>query len=399
MASPANTFDVVVVGASLAGSAAAIELGKAGLRTLLVDKASFPRRKACGEGLSCQGAQYLRELGISPKTYLNEANEFFGYRILTFPSLSRVPRELVARTSQPRGWGFSRETLDCALVERALQSPGIAAHLGEAVHTLRRDKRSWLVAAGSSEFEARYVVIATGPGVPGFTSPYVLQKQVGSGRVGCSSIATVVSGQLPPLVTLLPSHQGEIYVTPLGEGQANISVVGTRSFVRGYKGGEVLAGILRERLGLQLVFDSPGIGAAHFEARHMSTDPFLYLVGDSQESFDPICGMGMSHALATGIAAAHFIREARNGSILPSRALGGYHRCQEGMARGIRRYSQGVRTLINWYRRAPLCFSPLTPSVAGRCVAALQSPMKPLSAFKVNQTSRKGAYEAQLTSS
>lgn len=399
MASPANTFDVVIVGASLAGSAAAIELGRAGLRALLVDKTSFPRRKACGEGFSFHGAQYLRDLGISPSDYLNEKNEFFGYRIATFPSRKRVPRELVARTPQPRGWALPRETLDRALLERALQLPGIEVSLGEAVHALRRKRRSWIVAAGSSEFEARYVVIATGSGVPGFTSPYVFRKQTGSGRVGYSTIARVVSGETLRLVTLLPSQEGEIYVTFLGDGRANISVVGTRTFVRDYKAGAVLEGILRERLGLQLVFESSGIGAAHFEARHTSTDPFLYLVGDSRESFDPLCGMGMSHGLGTGIAAAHFICKTHGGSILPSRALAAYHRCHEGMARGIRRYSQGVRTLINWYRRAPACFTPLSPSVAGRCVAALQKSMKPLSAFEVNQTSKIVSCDRQLTSS
>jgi flavin-dependent dehydrogenase len=377
MALSTNTFDVVVVGASLAGSAAAIELGRAGLRTLLVDKASFPRRKACGEGFSYQGAQYLGGLGISPDEYLNETNEFFGYRVVTFPSQNRVPRELVAQTPHPRGWGLSREILDRALLKRALQLPRIESSLGEAVHCLRRQKRSWVVSAGSNEFEARYVIIATGPGVQGYSSPYILQKQAGSGRVGYSSVATTMSGELPRLVTILPSHEGEIYLTSLGDSRINVSVVGTRAFVREHKHSEVLDRILRERLKLQLMFERAGVGAAHFEAKFSSTDPFLYLVGDSQESFDPICGMGMSHALATGVAAAHFIRESFRGSMLPSRALAAYQRRHEKMARGIRRYSQGVRTLISWYRRAPLVFAPLSPSLAGRCVAALQSSIKP----------------------
>ena len=45
-------FDVAIIGASLAGSAAAITLGRAGLRVALLDKATFPRHKPCGEGLS-----------------------------------------------------------------------------------------------------------------------------------------------------------------------------------------------------------------------------------------------------------------------------------------------------------------------------------------------------------
>ncbi len=155
----------------------------------------------------------------------------------------------------------------------------------------------------------------------------------------------------------------------------------------------------RASLGLHLVFESSGIGAAHFEARHASTDPLLYLVGDSKESFDPICGMGMSHALATGIAAAHFIGGSCEGSIAPSRALAAYHRCQERMARGIRLYSRGVQTLVNWYRRAPLCFAPLSPSLAGRCVAALQSSIKPLRSFDAPHVSMQESCAEQLTNS
>jgi flavin-dependent dehydrogenase len=399
MASPMRTFDVVILGASLAGSAAAIELGRAGLRTLLIDKGSFPRRKACGEGFSQHGAQYLNHLGISPEVCRNGMNEFLGYRIVTYPSDSRVPRELVARTPYPSGWGLSREVLDRVLVERALQLPLVEACFGRAVRALRRRKTSWVVTEGVNEFEARYVVVATGASLPGFTTPYVLQKYAGSRRVGYSSVATIVTGEPSRFVTLVPSDQGEVYVTSLGDGRVNVSIVGTRTFVHANKCSKVLERMLRERLGLHLVFESSGIGAAHFEARHASTDPLLYLVGDSRESFDPICGMGMSHALATGIAAAHFIGRSCEGSIATSRALAAYHRCQERMARGIRLYSQGVQTLVKWYRRAPLCFAPLSPSLAGRCVAALQSSIKPLRSFDAPHVSMQESCAEQLTNS
>ena len=44
--------DVVVVGAGPAGTAAAIHLARAGRDVLLVDKATFPRDKCCGDGLT-----------------------------------------------------------------------------------------------------------------------------------------------------------------------------------------------------------------------------------------------------------------------------------------------------------------------------------------------------------
>ncbi|HEV3027945.1 MAG TPA: FAD-dependent oxidoreductase, partial [Planctomycetota bacterium] len=57
------TWDAVVVGGSVAGSTAARELARRGLQVALVDKARFPRPKACGEGLLPHGVAALRERG------------------------------------------------------------------------------------------------------------------------------------------------------------------------------------------------------------------------------------------------------------------------------------------------------------------------------------------------
>jgi flavin-dependent dehydrogenase len=377
MVLPTNTVDVVVIGASLSGSATAIELGKAGLRTLLVDKASFPRRKACGEGLSYEGAHYLRQLGVEPGRYLAENNAFFGYRVVRPSSKGKATRELVAQTAQPRGWGVSREVLDDVLLQKAAKISGVEVCLGTAVHTLHREKHAWLVGVGSSQVKACYVVLAIGAGLQALSTPFVSQNHGASRRVGYSNAVRIVSGELHRLVTIVAASDGEIYVTELGEGLANVSVVGTAAFVQYHKRVEVLLETLKSVLEVKAVLDPVGVGAAHFEARQSSNDPYLYLVGDSQESFDPICGMGMSHALATGSMAGALIVESCEGRISPSEARAAYQRRHEDMARWIRRYSQSITTLIAWYRRAPLCFAPLTPHFAGRCVVGLQSAIKP----------------------
>src|SRR5689334_14070646 len=58
------TVDVIVVGAGPAGSAAATTLAMSGLKTLLVDRASFPRPKVCGDGLTPRALLMLERLGI-----------------------------------------------------------------------------------------------------------------------------------------------------------------------------------------------------------------------------------------------------------------------------------------------------------------------------------------------
>ena len=51
--------DVLVVGAGPAGIAAAITAHHHGLRTLVADKATFPRDKTCGDGLTAQALRLL----------------------------------------------------------------------------------------------------------------------------------------------------------------------------------------------------------------------------------------------------------------------------------------------------------------------------------------------------
>lgn len=63
-----NTYDIIIVGAGPAGSAAGLYASQYGLKILLVDKERFPRDKICGDALSGKSVAILRELNLLEKT-------------------------------------------------------------------------------------------------------------------------------------------------------------------------------------------------------------------------------------------------------------------------------------------------------------------------------------------
>src|SRR4051795_9614170 len=62
--SAARDADLIVVGAGPAGTAAAITARRRGLEVLMLDKATFPRDKTCGDGLTTGALRLLERLGL-----------------------------------------------------------------------------------------------------------------------------------------------------------------------------------------------------------------------------------------------------------------------------------------------------------------------------------------------
>ena len=60
-----EAFEVAVVGGGPAGSAAATTLARAGRSVAMLDKATFPRDKCCGDGLTTLALRLGERLGRS----------------------------------------------------------------------------------------------------------------------------------------------------------------------------------------------------------------------------------------------------------------------------------------------------------------------------------------------
>ncbi len=149
-----GAFDAIVAGAGPAGSTAARELAAAGARVLVVDRAQWPRYKACGGGVP------LRTERLLP----------FPIDSVVEDSVSRI--ELAARgelafTKRSRG-PFARmvmrDRFDALLLEHA-QRAGAELRTGTVIRELDLNGRARIRADGF-EAEAETLICADGAHSP-----------------------------------------------------------------------------------------------------------------------------------------------------------------------------------------------------------------------------------------
>src|SRR5665647_3064870 len=121
MAAALSSFDAVVAGAGPGGSVAAFELARSGARVALVDKARFPRDKACGDLVGPRGVELLGELGIAPEGVVS-----LGDMAVIGPSGGRVILPAVPGLTYPGcAWALPRKVFDDVLYRAAMEAGAV----------------------------------------------------------------------------------------------------------------------------------------------------------------------------------------------------------------------------------------------------------------------------------
>ena len=123
-------FDAVVVGASLAGCATAIHLGRNGHRVALVEKRPDPAayKRVCGHFIQSSAVPALARLGVLEE--LEEAGAVRGRPRVWTPAgwFAEAPGD-----EPPHSLSIRRERLDPMLRARAASTPGVELMLGHAL--------------------------------------------------------------------------------------------------------------------------------------------------------------------------------------------------------------------------------------------------------------------------
>ena len=307
--------DLAIVGGGPAGSAAAITAARAGLSVLLVDRATFPRDKCCGDGLTALALRLGEGLGLDPLLIL-------GWQTVE-DLVIHPPGGRSTRYPLPRGDGLyaavvPRMQYDAALLDLA-RSAGADVRDGHGLTGITVDGDvATLEVEGLGTIRATTVVAADGMWSP-------TRKLLGlasSGYRGEWQAFRQYVADVGPAAAdlhvwfepdLLP---GYAWSFPLPGGRANVGFGVLR-------GGQVAVGDTgRIWDGLM---DRPAIRAvlgdnarpegrrsawpipARVDAAVLDHGPVLF-VGDAASASDALTGEGIGQALQTGILAAEAAR-------------------------------------------------------------------------------------------
>jgi len=305
-----DRWDAVVVGAGPAGATTALLLARAGASVLLIDRARFPRDKACSEYLSPATTEILARLDRDVLAEVESAAhaKLYGMKVVAPSGAAMCGR--FRGGPRPYSFALPRTMFDTMLLTAARRA---GAHVCEAttVENLVWGKGAVAgVVARSSNGQrvthnARIVV-----GADGLRS--VVARRLGlvrsspPRRVAFAAHVTDVAG-IDGVGELHVSGRGYVGLGPVGGGVTTVALV------------LPLATVRKERRDLRSGFFTelekfPGL-AGRFDPRRLARDvlvtgPFAQwsrtaaapgggalLVGDAADFFDPFTGQGIYSAM------------------------------------------------------------------------------------------------------
>jgi menaquinone-9 beta-reductase len=364
--------EVVVVGGGPAGAATAWALARAGVDVLVLDRARFPRDKACAEYLSPQASRILHEMGALAAAEASGAAQLSGMLVRS-PSGAEIHGEFAASHGfhgfRDRGLALRRRDLD-ALVLGCARNAGARVAEGERVTDVMRDGSGRVVGVqlGKRAIRAGLVIGADG-----------LRSTVGR-RLGLTRYAG-----WPRRIALVThyrdvagiGHCGEMHVerdgyvglADVGNGETNVAlVVPARAarLIRGDPAGFLTAWIARRphlapRLAGATRVSAVCVTGPFAQHARRAWVPGAALVGDAADFFDPFTGEGIYAALRGGEILLPYAIEAvraigRRGDI----ALEAYARC--------RRHEFGGKWLVERIVGAAVTY----PAVMNRAARTLE---------------------------
>lgn len=349
--------EAIVVGGGPAGSAVAAGLAAAGHRVLLLDKASFPRHKACSEYINPAGATLLDDMGMSGEIMAAGAHRMEAM-LVHAPGGQHFVANYERAEPGRAALGLSRYRLDHLLIDRARAAGVDVRERAHVRKVIQEDGRVVGVEAtidGARQLIRSAIVI----GADGHRS--VVSRELGQD-----------TSPLWPHKTGLVAHYrgvrdldrfGEMHIgrhayaglAPLEDGLTNVAVVADVRAVEGRTGSideffmdslRDMPAVARKLEGAERVGTIRGVGSMARRARHTTGDGYL-LVGDAAQFLDPFTGEGIYEALRGAHLAAPVVSAALRDGAASEAALRPYRAARRRTFMAKRDVSWIVQGFIN----------------------------------------------------
>ena len=361
-----KSFDIAIVGAGPAGSAAAITLVRQGYAVALLDKECFPREKLCGDFINPITRPILRELGVEEEILARKHEKVRTFRI-TSVSGAKAEVALCSREeSSCYGIGLRRWDLDHILVQEAAKQ-GTAVLQGCRLCDLKKESKGWSLTVDhggiGQELQARLLIGADGRNSwvahhLGLARPAAMQgKSVGFQLrlKGASAIGGAVE------IHLFPG--GYAGLLGLGDDTINLCLAIEKNRLPRHQ--QPVAFLLERCLPQnpylkEILFRSQWTGEVrstypvYFPPRRCYGDSVL-LVGDAARVNEPVSGEGIFFAMRGGQLAAAAGNRALQRQEFSAASLRPYERnCTRAFLR-----RRGINAVIRALIYRPALATPL----------------------------------------
>lgn len=340
-------IDVAIIGAAVGGAATAYHCEQAGLSCALIDRAQFPRRKTCGEGLSILGFKELSRLGLAGKILSLPHVPFRGFQFHD-QTRSDALELFSSHDDQFHGLGISRYELDNALIG-ALQSSIV--DLGTEPEVSESSDGGFIVRTEARTYKARYLVLANGArqllaqslGVPTHVSKSFrcgVSVRVRTKQPARGLVEIFLQKYFQACWTWTDTHEATVCFVSEGRHASALRASLIRPLLKEFCN---TLGIEAEIIG-----EIQGVsGIGQFSRPFLSRR--IFLVGDAVQQLHPIGGMGMTQALMGARITAHTIAKLTTSSPHLAKKIEALHVHQmRRSARFVRGYTQlAYLSLVN----------------------------------------------------